>query len=132
MTRVRRSRTHGSTKNQAKYLKGRRSTKDIDQIHEDIDNATFDPDRRTRLDGGFKPSPEDLPGGGEHHCLQCDRHFTTDADLSHHTKSKIHKRRLKQLKEEAYSHVEADAGRGIGRDNRQRTGDGKLVEETMQ
>mgnify|MGYP002788941599 FL=1 len=59
---------------------------------------------------------EDLPGGGQYPCVPCARHFQSEADLATHLHSKPHKKRLKLLKEPAYTHAEAEAAGGMGSD----------------
>lgn len=57
-------------------------------------------------------------GGGEFPCVHCSRHFIDKATLQIHLKTKVHKRRLKELKEKPYSQEEADAAAGLGRETR--------------
>ena len=69
-----------------KALRTKRRTRDLDQIHEDMQHpeevkeAVVDPD---------------LQGGGHFYCVSCARHFTTRVAISTHIKSKGHKSRLK-------------------------------------
>lgn len=42
------------------------------------------------------------------------RHFVDDHNLQHHLKSKVHKRRMKDLKTEAYTVEEAERAAGKG------------------
>ncbi|KAG5180805.1 hypothetical protein JKP88DRAFT_222796 [Tribonema minus] len=55
---------------------------------------------------------DDLPGGGQFYCAPCARHFTDQGTLDTHTKSKLHKRRLKDVAQKKYTQKEADAGAG--------------------
>ncbi|KAI9269793.1 hypothetical protein BY458DRAFT_436532, partial [Sporodiniella umbellata] len=55
----------------------------------------------------------DLPGFGQHYCVECARHFTNDTHLQEHLKSKLHKRRVKKLQDEPYTQEEADRAAGI-------------------
>ncbi|KAI4768895.1 hypothetical protein E4T44_14395 [Aureobasidium sp. EXF-8845] len=55
---------------------------------------------------------EDLPGLGQYYCVECAKWFESDANLAAHSKGKVHKRRVKALKEKPYSQAEADAAAG--------------------
>lgn len=55
---------------------------------------------------------EDLPGGGQFYCPETGRHFSNDAALATHRKSKDFKRRARQLKEEQNTQATADAAVG--------------------
>lgn len=48
----------------------------------------------------------------------CSRYYETDIALQSHWKSKIHKRRLKQLREPAYTIEESERAAGLGRETR--------------
>ncbi|RWS23272.1 zinc finger protein-like protein [Leptotrombidium deliense] len=79
--------------------------KDLDEIHDDLEkNGTK---RKHEYD-------EDLPGAGQHYCAQCGRHFIDDQALGEHRRSKLHKQRVKALKEDPYSHEEAETAAGLG------------------
>ena len=47
-----------------------------------------------------------------------DRYFETDHALRSHWRTKVHKRRLKQLKEPAYTIEESERAAGLGRELR--------------
>ena len=49
---------------------------------------------------------------------RCSRYYETDIALQSHWKSKIHKRRLKQLREPAYTIEESERAAGLGRETR--------------
>jgi len=88
--------------------KGRkRKGKDLDQIHEDLQ-----PEKKAKLRS--QPIDLDLPGEGQHYCVECNRYFTDELTQLKHAKSKVHKQRLRQLKEPAYTQAEADAAGGLG------------------
>lgn len=74
------------------------------------------------------------PGGGEFPCVHCSRHFISRPALEVHLKTKVHKRRLKELKDKPYSQEEADAAAGLGRETRRRAsgsgGDGSKGERS--
>jgi bud site selection protein 20 len=69
---------------------------------------------------------DDLPAGGEFHCHECDRYFVTDVALATHTSSKIHRRRMKELKQGAFTQKEAEESVGLKTDKTQRN---KKVED---
>lgn len=80
----------------------------IDQVHADV----ADPMRAEALRND-QPIDFDLPGMGQHYCVECARHFMSASVLDKHTKTKKHKIRLKELKEKPYSHKEAEAAAGM-------------------
>lgn len=45
----------------------------------------------------------DLPGLGQHYCVHCARYFVDEQALTEHRKTKVHKKRVKALKEEIYT-----------------------------
>ena len=53
--------------------------------------------------------------------LMFNRYYETDAALQSHWRSKIHKRRCKQLREPAYTIEESELAAGLGREKRQPT-----------
>jgi len=68
--------------------------RDLDQIFSDLEH----PERFEK-----KPTVDpDLPGQGQFYDRECARHFQTSDALEKHLKSKVHRRRLKQLKEKPY------------------------------
>ncbi|XP_046845847.1 zinc finger protein 593-like [Xenia sp. Carnegie-2017] len=106
MGRLRRKRMHKNIKDQKKKYRTKRRTKDIDEIHRDLE-----PENSAKLLSRFDP---ELPGSGQHYCLQCARTFVNNDSLSKHMKSKNHKKRLKELMEKPYDHEEAEAAGGKG------------------
>nr|XP_039264624.1 zinc finger protein 593-like [Styela clava] len=96
-----------SHKNYGKRLKTKRRTKDVDQIHEDMK-----PGNKNKLLN--QPIDTDLPGEGQNYCLHCARHFIDITALKSHFKTKVHKRRLKQLATEPYTQEEAERAAGMG------------------
>ncbi|EDQ92056.1 uncharacterized protein MONBRDRAFT_17559 [Monosiga brevicollis MX1] len=93
--------------NHKKYIKSKRKTKDVDQIHEDFKPEVLEKLMQPEVDG-------DLPGLGQFYCVHCARYFVNQLSLAGHFKSKVHKRRVKQLSETPYSQAEADAAAGLG------------------
>ena len=53
--------------------------------------------------------------------LMFNRYYETDAALQSHWRSKIHKRRCKQLREPAYTIEESELAAGLGREKRRPT-----------
>ncbi|KAJ1562881.1 ccr4 associated factor, partial [Cladochytrium tenue] len=117
----------------------RARTKDLDQIHEDLKapekllHQPEDPDlpglgQHYCVEVGG--DGEGGPGGPCDLChsiccsflatpsnVQCARYFTSAAALEAHVQTKLHKKRLKQLKEEPYTQKEAEAAVGLSTDN---------------
>uniref|UniRef100_A0AAV2JCJ6 Zinc finger protein 593 n=1 Tax=Knipowitschia caucasica TaxID=637954 RepID=A0AAV2JCJ6_KNICA len=56
----------------------------------------------------------DVTGNAQHYCLHCARYFVDLRSMKEHFKTKIHKRRLKQLSEEPYTQAEAERAAGMG------------------
>jgi bud site selection protein 20 len=83
-------------------------TRDLDQVFEDVAAPvlkTFSHD-------------VDLPGFGQHYCIQCARHFLSKETYEVHAKTKLHKKRVKVLKNDiAYSQKEAELAVGLKTDN---------------
>lgn len=80
----------------------------VDQIYED----TSDPMRADALKTS-QPIDFDLPGLGQHYCVECARYFITEDALTQHQRTKIHKNRVKELKEKPYTQAEAEAAAGM-------------------
>ncbi|KAJ3200836.1 hypothetical protein HK099_002491, partial [Clydaea vesicula] len=78
----------------------------LDQIWEDkkIENKT------KLLNQEIDP---DLPGLGQFYCLECAKYYISEQPLKEHIKSKVHKRRLKELKEKPYTQEDAEAAVGL-------------------
>ncbi|KAI8378047.1 uncharacterized protein BYT42DRAFT_572534 [Radiomyces spectabilis] len=116
MGRLRRSRTHHSIRDTYRKYRTRNYARDLDQIHEDVK-----PENAGKLKN--QPVDPDKPGLGQHYCIECARHFITEDALTKHIQTKVHKKRVKLLKEEPYTQAEADAAAGIGKaDNGKRGG----------
>ncbi|KAG9034793.1 Bud site selection protein 20 [Tulasnella sp. JGI-2019a] len=111
MGRLRGKRTHHGH-DPHKHWKTKRREKDIDQIQ----LVDLDPKHRAKLEA--QPLNVDLPGLGQHYCVECARYFETDVALKGHWKTKVHKKRLKELKEPAYTIEEAERAGGLGREER--------------
>jgi len=98
---------HKNIKDFKKKCRTRKRTKDLDQIHEDMK-----PENGKKL--VFTEIDNDLPGGGQFYCIHCAKHCIDDKALMDHLKSKIHKRRLRLLKEKPYTQEEAEMAAGMG------------------
>ncbi|KAJ3299691.1 Bud site selection protein 20 [Borealophlyctis nickersoniae] len=123
MTRYRKTKTHRGIRDVKRAKRTRARVKDLDQIFEDLSAP-----------GKFanQPIDTDLPGLGQHYCLECARYFTTAGSLNDHVKTKLHKKRLKVLKEAPYTQKEADLAAGLGVDERKpasTSGGGSAMEE---
>ncbi|CAJ0766917.1 2275_t:CDS:2 [Entrophospora sp. SA101] len=59
----------------------------------------------------------ELPGSGKFYCIHCARHFIDSHALNEHYRGKLHKRRIKLLKETPYSQKEAEAAVGYSTEN---------------
>ncbi|KAF0044297.1 hypothetical protein F2P81_003455 [Scophthalmus maximus] len=93
-------------KNIAKTWKTKRRTKDLDQIHSDLKPETAAKLLQQDVD-------YDVTGGAQNYCLHCARYFVDLRSLKEHFKTKVHKRRLKQLREEPYTQAEADRAAAV-------------------
>jgi bud site selection protein 20 len=62
----------------------KRRGKDVDEILEAIAGGTGE-QKRARLAAAYD---DDLPGGGQHYCVQCDRHFVDAPTLAKHSVGK--------------------------------------------
>ncbi|CAM9410860.1 unnamed protein product [Choristocarpus tenellus] len=97
------------TKNK-QYKKGHATKsrrKDVDQIQDEL---------KVEEEQGKKMEFElddDLPGQGQFYCTPCARHFSEQEPLDRHVKSKVHKRRMKDVAQEQYTQEEAERGAGM-------------------
>lgn len=57
---------------------------------------------------GYKADIDDLSGGGAFPCVACDRHFVSEDAKVGHLKSKVHKRRMKQIDEGGWDPKDAE------------------------
>ncbi|CAM9763430.1 unnamed protein product, partial [Hapterophycus canaliculatus] len=84
--------------------------KDVDQIQDELvkeeeqgEETVFDVD-------------DDLPGQGQFYCTPCARHFTDAQTKVTHIRSKLHKRRMKDVAQEQYTQAEAERGAGMSKE----------------
>ena len=97
------------TKKNLQYKKSHKTARNgkyIDQIQDDLKKEK---QLGKKLDFEYD---DDLPGLGQYYCTPCARHFTDELTLLQHHKSRGHKRRLKDVEEEQYTHDEADRAAG--------------------
>ncbi|KAJ7452602.1 hypothetical protein FB451DRAFT_1050794, partial [Mycena latifolia] len=73
-----------------------------------------------------QPIEFEKPGLAQHYCVECAQCVAMDAALNSHWRSKIHKRRCKQLKEPAYMIEESERAAGLGRAERRPRGEFRL------
>lgn len=57
----------------------------------------------------------EYPSMGQFRCIPCDRYFVDQFTMDEHKKSKVHKRRIKLLKEDPYTQLEAERAAGMTR-----------------
>ncbi|KAJ7452247.1 hypothetical protein FB451DRAFT_1282954 [Mycena latifolia] len=115
MGRLRRSRVHNARRDVHRAARTRVRTRDLDQIQ----MLDLDPKRRAELEA--QPIDFEKPGLAQHYCVECAKYYETDAALNSHWRSKVHKRRCKQLKEPAYTIEESERAAGLGRAERRPT-----------
>ncbi|KAJ2348215.1 hypothetical protein IWW50_005166, partial [Coemansia erecta] len=94
MVRMRRKRMHCNNKELHNRYKTKRRTKDMDQIQDDLK-----PENKSRLLS--MPLDEDLPGLGQHYCVECANFYIDNEALVRHRLGREHKRRLRDLKDPA-------------------------------
>ncbi|EGV61237.1 Bud site selection protein 20 [Yamadazyma tenuis] len=90
-----------------KRYKTKRRTRDLDLVYDDLSSK----ESIYRLKN--QPVDENLPGLGQYYCIECAKYFETQRMLDHHTKSKKHKRRVKELHQRPYTSLESEAASGV-------------------
>ncbi|KAL0969567.1 hypothetical protein UPYG_G00229200 [Umbra pygmaea] len=100
---------HNSTRKKSigKTWKTKRYTKHLDEIHADMKPSNAAKLLKQEVD-------HDVTGSAQHYCLHCARYFVDAKALKEHFRTKLHKKRIKLLKEEPYSHAEAERAAGMG------------------
>ncbi|KAJ9074665.1 hypothetical protein DSO57_1004120 [Entomophthora muscae] len=114
MGRVGHKRQHKNIRDLSRKYRTRKRTRDLDQIHEDLKPLAS----HKLLNQAVDP---DLPGCGQHYCLECSRYFIDQKSLGDHLRSKQHRRRLKELKDGPYTQKDAEIAAGLSTDNGQRS-----------
>lgn len=90
-----------------KRYKTKRRTKDLDLIYDDLSSQ----DKIQKLLN--QPLDETKPGLGQHYCIHCAKYCETAIALKTHLKTKVHKRRVKDLKGVPYTQDVANAAAGL-------------------
>ncbi|KAL0579492.1 hypothetical protein V5O48_002534 [Marasmius crinis-equi] len=134
MGRLRRSRVHNARRDVHRATRTRARGKDLDQIQLiDLDpkvlshlgtmrkNAQKSSFTQNRAALEAQPLDFEKPGLAQHYCVECAKYYESDTALRSHWKSKVHKRRCKQLKEPAYTIEEAERAAGLGREGKRPT-----------
>ncbi|KAJ7803662.1 hypothetical protein B0H14DRAFT_2887181 [Mycena olivaceomarginata] len=108
----RESKVHNARRDVHRAARTRVRTRDLDQIQ------LLDVDTKRRAELETQPLDFEKPGLAQHYCVECAKYYETDAALTSHWRSKVHKRRCKQLKEPAYTIEESERAAGLGRAER--------------
>ncbi|CAB4254150.1 similar to Saccharomyces cerevisiae YLR074C BUD20 Protein involved in bud-site selection [Maudiozyma barnettii] len=90
-----------------KRYKTKRRTKDLDLIYDDLSSQ----DKIQKLLN--QPLDETKAGLGQHYCIHCAKYCETAMALKTHLKTKVHKRRVKELKGVPYTQEVANAAAGV-------------------
>jgi len=61
-----------------------------------------------------QPVDVEKAGNAQFYCIHCARYFIDEQALTHHYRTKVHKRRLKALELEPYSIEESERAAGLG------------------
>ncbi|ANB11401.1 Bud20p [Sugiyamaella lignohabitans] len=87
--------------------KTKRYTRDLDQIlHDDLSSE------KSIKSLEVQEYDETKPGLGQFYCIPCAKYFETEHAKTTHTRGKVHKRRLKDIRAGPYTKEEADAAAG--------------------
>lgn len=89
-----------------KRYKTKRRTKDLDLVYNDLAS------RESVHALKNQPLDETKPGLGQYYCVECAKYFENQEALDRHGKGKIHKRRLKDLRQRPYTPLESQASAG--------------------
>jgi bud site selection protein 20 len=54
------------------------------------------------------------PGFAQHYCVHCAKYFINDQAMKDHFKTKVHKKQMKKLINDPYTHEEAELAAGRG------------------
>jgi bud site selection protein 20 len=90
-----------------KRYKTKRRTRDLDLIYDDLQS------KESIVQLKNQELDETKPGMAQFYCIHCAKHFEDDHAIKSHYKSKVHKRRLKELKFKPYTPLESEAASGI-------------------
>ncbi|KAI8913373.1 hypothetical protein EDD86DRAFT_200420 [Gorgonomyces haynaldii] len=110
--KVGRKRQHHSIRDNQRKFRTRARTRDLDQVFEDMQK------KQQVLEKFKTEEDQDLPGMGQHYCVECARHFIGEQEYIVHCRTKLHKKRVKTLKNEtAYTQKDAELAAGLQTDN---------------
>mmetsp|Transcript_37681 Transcript_37681/g.52343 ORF Transcript_37681/g.52343 Transcript_37681/m.52343 type:complete len:139 (+) Transcript_37681:190-606(+) len=109
---------HKGTKTKKGHKSAKRATfieRGIDHLWEDVRSEVPVHDSESGPQGnmGRRAHDEDVAGFGKFYCIPCGRYFQTAVALSTHHKTKMHKKRVKELKG-ARPHTQQDAEAAVG------------------
>ncbi|CAI5758964.1 unnamed protein product [Candida verbasci] len=90
-----------------KRYKTKRRERDLDLIYDDLST------KESIYKLKNQPLDEYKPGLGQYYCIECSKYFENQQSLNRHQSSKIHKRRVKLLKQRPYTPLEAEAAGGV-------------------
>ncbi|AQZ15235.1 BUD20 (YLR074C) [Zygosaccharomyces parabailii] len=90
-----------------KRYKTKRRTKDLDVIFQELSSKEKIQELLNQ------PLDETKPGLGQYYCIHCAKYMESAMALKTHLKSKVHKRRVKELKSMPYTQEVADAANGV-------------------
>ncbi|AQZ19130.1 BUD20 (YLR074C) [Zygosaccharomyces parabailii] len=90
-----------------KRYKTKRRTNDLDVIFQELSSKEKIQELLNQ------PLDETKPGLGQHYCIHCAKYMESSIALKTHLKSKVHKRRVKELKSMPYTQEVADAANGV-------------------
>jgi len=105
MTYKRRKYHRGETHIRKKY-KGKRRTKDLDEIDNDLNHNS-----KELL---AQPVDVEQTGNAQYYCIHCAKYFIDEHAITHHYRTKVHKRRMKALELEPYTIEESERAAGLG------------------
>mmetsp|Transcript_21840 Transcript_21840/g.41660 ORF Transcript_21840/g.41660 Transcript_21840/m.41660 type:complete len:143 (+) Transcript_21840:60-488(+) len=97
----------------AKFL-----SRGMDQVWEDVrsEEPVHDAKSGPRGSTAKVEHDEDLAGFGQHYCIACSRYFQSVNAMMTHEKTKIHKKRIRELKgDRPHNQEDAEAAAGMGK-----------------
>lgn len=90
-----------------KRYKTKRRTRDLDLVYQDLSS------KQLILALKNQPLDENKPGLGQYYCIECAKYFESQPTLDKHRVGKVHKRRLKDLRQRPYTPLESQAASGL-------------------
>lgn len=89
-----------------KRYKTKRRTRDLDLVYNDLASKESIAALKNQ------PLDETKPGLGQYYDIECAKYFETQEALDRHVKGKVHKRRVKDLRQRPYTPLESEASAG--------------------